>query len=68
MKPGWVVYGPENGYNFPNPLILMVNLIYIFTENFRIFYIKFFKIIIDLAMNLTLDFQKDKNKKKNKDK
>ena len=26
MKSGWVIYGPENGYDFPYPCLLMVNL------------------------------------------
>ena len=26
LKSGWVVYGPENGYNFPYPRLLRVNI------------------------------------------
>ena len=25
LESGWVAYGPENGYNFPYPLLLRAN-------------------------------------------
>ena len=37
LESGWVVYGPENGYNFPYPRLLRVNNKFIvFVHNYKI--------------------------------